>query len=175
MPPSMERWLSQCCGPFGDPRPGSIVQRESADGVPLPFEEINLLFRVRGFGKSLRSYQPPKCSWFGLVVSQSRNPGLDLPPRSVRFVRFVFHPRVRRDPVHFPSLASIIRKCLFKATRIWGDVRDNKSNKNGPAVHCFLVEKLTASIFEFADRGLTQRAAFTIGKIEAPLVGFGIV
>jgi hypothetical protein len=72
----------------------------------------------------------------------------------MRFIRFVFHPRVCRDPVDFPSLASIFRKRLFKAARIRGDVRYDKSNKDGSAVQCFLVEKLATPILEFADRGL---------------------
>jgi len=93
----------------------------------------------------------------------------------MRFIRFVFHPRVCRDPVDFPSPASIFRKRLLKAARIRGDVGYYKSNEDGSAVQCFLVEKLAASIFEFADRGLTQRTAVTVGKIEAPLVGLGIV
>src|SRR4030095_8094581 len=37
----------------GSLAPGSIAQRKSADGVPLAFEKIKLLFRVRGFGNHL--------------------------------------------------------------------------------------------------------------------------
>src|SRR5713101_236184 len=165
-----------CLQRAGSLAPGSIAQRKAADGVPLAFEKIKLpCLRVRGFGNHIVHTHLPKCSRRSLVVSQSRDLRLCLPRTSMRFIRFVFHPRVCRDPVDFPSLASIIRKRLFKAARIRGDVRDNKSNKNGPAVQCFLVEKLAASILEFADRGLTKRTAVTVGKIEAPLVGFGVV
>jgi hypothetical protein len=89
--------------------------------------------------------------------------------------RIIVRPGVYRDPVHFPILTSILREGLFKAARIRSDVRDNKSNKDGPAIQWFLIVKLTASIFEFADGGLAQDAAIAICKIEAPLVGFGIV
>jgi hypothetical protein len=94
---------------------------------------------------------------------------------SVRFARIIVHPGVYRDPVHFPSLTSINREGLFKAARIRSDVRDNKSNKDGSAIQWFLIVKLTPSIFKFADGGLAQGAAIAIRKIQAPLVGFGIV
>jgi hypothetical protein len=29
-------------------------------------------------------------------------------------VRFIFHSRIGRDPIYFPSLPSIIRECLLK-------------------------------------------------------------
>ena len=47
-------------------------------------------------------------------------------------------PRVYRDPVHFPSLAPIVRECLFETARIRSDVRYDKSNKDGPLVQSFL-------------------------------------
>jgi hypothetical protein len=93
----------------------------------------------------------------------------------VRFVRFIFHARVYRDPVHFPSLAPIVRECLFKTARIRSDVRYNESNKDGPLVHSFLREKLAAAILELANRGWTQCAASAVGEIQAPLAGLGIV
>jgi len=86
-----------------------------------------------------------------------------------------FHPGVGRDPVYFPGLASIIRECLFKTARIRSDVRNNKSNKDGSAIECFLTEELAASIFELANSGLAHGAAAAVGKIEAPLAGLGIV
>src|SRR5260370_10315158 len=164
-----------CCQRARSLAPGPIDQRKAADGAPLAFEKIKLpCLRVRGFGNHIVHTHLPKCSRRSLAVSQSRDLRLCLPRTSMRFIIFVFHPRVCRDPVDFPSLTSVFRKRLFKAARIRGDVRDNKSNENGAAVQCFLVDKLTASIVEFADRGLTQRTAVTVGKIEAPLVGFGI-
>src|SRR5437870_7619957 len=86
-----------------------------------------------------------------------------------------FHPRVFRDPVYFPGPPSIIRECLFKTARIRSDVRNYKSDKDGSAIECFLTEELTAPIFELPDRGLGEGAAVAVGKIEAPLVGLGIV
>src|SRR5258708_15639873 len=109
-------------------------------------------------------------SKIGLIVSQSRGPWLGIRRNSVPFVRFILDPYVCRDPVHFPSLAAVIRERLFKPARIRSDVRDNKSNKDGPAIQCFLIEKFAPTILEFTDRGLTHRTAFAVGKIEAPLV-----
>lgn len=107
------------------------------------------------FRKSHRADQPPKvfqdATW---SYPKSRDPRFGLPWSSMRFISFVFHPRVCRHPVDFPSLASIFRKRLFKAARIRGDVRYHKSNKNRSPVQCFLVEKLTPPILELADRGL---------------------
>src|SRR5579864_7219523 len=68
----------------------------------------------------------------------------------------VFRPCVRGNPVYFPRFAAIIRECLFKMAGIRGNVRDNESNKDGSAIQCFLVEKLTATILELADRRLAQ-------------------
>ena len=59
--------------------------------------------------------------------------------------------------------------------RIRSDVGDDKSNENGAAMQRFLVEKLGAAIFEFANRGLAQRTAAAVGKIETPLMGLRIV
>ena len=94
---------------------------------------------------------------------------------SAYFVRFVFHPCICRNPVYFPRLASIIRECLFKTARIWRDVRDNEANKDGSTIKGFLIVKLAAPIFEFADCGLAQGTTDAVGKIEAPLAGFRIV
>src|SRR5438552_12667178 len=94
---------------------------------------------------------------------------------SVRFLRFIRHACVGRNPVHFPSLASIVREGLFKTARIRSDVRDNKTNIDASAIKCFLVEKFATSIPEVADRGLAQGTVVAVGKIEAPLVGLRIV
>ena len=71
----------------------------------------------------------------------------------MRLIRSVFHPRIYRDPVDFPSPASIFRERLLKAARIRADVRYDKSNEDGSVVQCFLVEKLAASILKVADCG----------------------
>src|SRR5438128_2524602 len=92
-----------------------------------------------------------------------------------RRVRFIGHACVCRDPVDFPSLASIVGECLFETARIRRDVRNNESNKDGSTIQCFLVEKLAASILELAYRGSAEGAVVAIGKIEAPLVRFRIV
>src|ERR1700738_3784179 len=105
------------------------------------------------------------------MVPQSRDPLSGMRWSSVRLVRVIFHPCVRRDPVHFPSLASIVGEGLFETARIRCDARDNKPNIDGTAIQCFLVVKLAAPIFEFANRGLAQGTAVAVGKIETPLVG----
>src|SRR5260370_26650006 len=105
-----------------------------------------------------------------LIVSQSCDPLSGRRWSSVRFVRFIFHPCVRRDPVHFPSLASIIRERLFKMARIRSDVRNNNSNKDGSAIQCFRFEKLDTSMPEVAHPGLAQGTTVPAGKITAPLV-----
>src|SRR6266568_3566494 len=94
---------------------------------------------------------------------------------SVRFVRFILHPRKCHHPVRFPGLAPIIRECLCKAARIRSDVRKAISTKDGSAMKCFLVEKLAAAILELADHGLAHGTVVAVGPIEAPLMGLGIV
>src|SRR5216684_8060089 len=85
------------------------------------------------------------------------------------------HQSICGDPVNFPRLSSVTRECLFKTARIGSDVGNDKSNKNGSAIQCFLVKKLAASILKLADRGLAHAAAVAVGKIEAPLMGLEIV
>jgi hypothetical protein len=57
----------------------------------------------------------------------------------------------------------------------WRDVGDDESNKDGSAIEHLLVEELPSSIFELPDRGLAQATAAVTRKIEAPLMGFGVV
>src|SRR5713101_6320777 len=128
------------------------------------------------------SKQNPTCarkpaSKIWLIVAQSCDPLSGMRRSSVRFDRFIFHPCLVRDPVDFPGLAPIIRERLLKVGRIRGDVRPNKSNQDGSAIRArwFRVEKLAASILEFADRGRSNGAGLAGGPIEAPLVGLGIV
>src|ERR1700722_19607278 len=116
---------------------------------------------------------PPRS--LSLSVSDSCDPLPGLRRSSVRFVRFNLHPCVCCDPIHFPSLASVVGKRLFKVARSWSNVRDNKSNNDGSVIAACMLEKLEASILELADRGLAYSAAVTVGKIEAPLMGLGIV
>src|SRR6267143_5089950 len=110
-----------------------------------------------------------------LVVSHTHDPVIGMWRNSMRFVGFIVHACVGRDPVYFPSLASIIRECLFKAARIRSDIRHDKSNVDGSAIKTFLIEKLAAPIVELADCGLVQGTVDAVDKIEAPLVGLGIV
>jgi len=98
-----------------------------------------------------------------------------LSPRQSSFVGFILHPRVYRDPVDLPGLAPVIRECLFETARIPSDVRPDISHENGSPVQCFLIEELAAPILELTDRGLAQRAAAAVGRVETPLVGLGIV
>src|SRR5258708_21772138 len=114
-------------------------------------------------------------------------PGADLevkivlPSRGSRLMagsgrlRFICHACVGRDPVYFPSPASIVREGLLKTAGIRRDVRYNEPNKDGSAIQCFLVVEFAASILELTDRGLAQGAVVAVGKIEAPLVGLWIV
>src|SRR5258708_4272542 len=96
---------------------------------------------------------------------------------SVRFVRFIFHPCLVRNPVDFPGFAAIIRERLFKVGGIRGDVRPNKSNQDGSAIRAgwFCVEKLAASILEFADRGRAHGTAVAGGRLEPPRMGLWLV
>ena len=81
---------------------------------------------------------------------------------------------IGRDPVHLPSLSAIVRKRLLRTARIRSDLGDHKSNEDGSAIQCFLIEELATAINELADGGLTQYAIGAVGRIEAPLVGLRI-
>src|SRR5580704_9009505 len=107
----------------------------------------------------------------------SRNLLPDMRRGSMRFVGFIWHPCLIRNPIHFPGLASIIGEGLLKVRRIRSDLRPDKSTQDGSTVRAgrFRVKKLSASILEFADRGRPQGPAFAGGPIKAPLVGLGIV
>src|ERR1700683_3232598 len=95
---------------------------------------------------------------------------------SVHFVRFIFHPCLIRNPIHYPSLASIVRERLLKVSRTGRKVRPNISNKDRSAIKGVLTEKLAASILELADlRWPGDGARLTIGPIQTPLMSFGIV
>src|SRR6202035_573922 len=93
----------------------------------------------------------------------------------MRRYRFIFHPRVGRDPVDLPGLASVVREGLLEMARRRSDVRDDEPHANGSAIQGLLIEELAASLLEFTDRGLAQGAVIGVGVIEAPLVGLGIV
>src|SRR5262249_12840178 len=135
-------------------------------------------------GASVSRLSPPGSGpSHGLSSSaRTQNRAGPSPPRppqpnwsSLALARPIFHPRVYRDPVYFPSFAPVIRERLFKSARIEGNVRDNESNKDGSTIEHFLVVKLTTPIFEAANCGLTQSTALAIGEIKTPLVGLGIV
>src|SRR4029450_11464763 len=51
------------------------------------------------------------------MVAKSRDPLLGRPRSSVRFVRFIFHPCIYRDPVYFPCLSAVVRE-RFSSTKI---------------------------------------------------------
>jgi hypothetical protein len=85
----------------------------------------------------------------------------------VRFSRFILHPRLIRNPVHFPSLAAIIGVGLFKVGQIRGGVRPNKSNKDSFAIPFVLAVKLTASILELANLRWVDGAVLAIGRRRA--------
>jgi hypothetical protein len=55
------------------------------------------------------------------------------------------------------------------------DVGNNESNKDGAAVEHFLVEELSPAVFELPNRGLAQATAAVTRKVEAPLMGLGVV
>lgn len=66
--------------------PGSIGQREVADGVPLAFEKIKLLcLHVRWFKNHIAHTDLPKLVHLNLVGSQARGPRFALPLSSHRF------------------------------------------------------------------------------------------
>src|SRR5579863_5369955 len=65
---------------------------------------------------------------------------------SLRLVAFIFHPRLRIHPIHFPGLPAIRRKRLFVARRISGKRRKNKSHQDHSSVVRFLIVEFAASI-----------------------------
>ena len=81
------------------------------------------------------------------------------------FIRFIFHARIRRDPIDFPALASIFGERLLEPARIWSNVRPDISHQNGSTIKFFQIEKLTTAIPEFADCRLAQAAAIAVCKI----------
>jgi len=64
---------------------------------------------------------------------------------------------------------------LFKPARVRFDIRDDKADEDGSAIKWFLIKKLAATIFEFADCRLAHGATAAARKIEAPLVRLRIV
>src|SRR5215468_749988 len=111
------------------------------------------------------------------MVSLSCDPLSGLRRSSVRFVRFIFHPCLIRNPVDFPGFAPILREGLLKVRSIGVGVCPNKSTQDGSAIRAgwFRIEELAASILEFTDRGHAHRTALASRPIKAPLVGLGIV
>src|SRR5436190_21513988 len=88
--------------------------------------------------------------------------------------RFIFHPSVRVDPIHFPGFSALLRECLLKVTRVRSDLRYDKADQDHPSIKEFLIEEFAPAILEFAGRGLAQAANLAIRKIEAPLPGLRI-
>jgi hypothetical protein len=64
---------------------------------------------------------------------------------------------------------------LFKTARVGFYIRDDKADKDSSAIKWFLIKKLAATIFEFADCRLAHGATAAARKIETPLVRLRIV
>src|SRR5450432_1444324 len=97
----------------------------------------------------------------------------DVRSSSVRGLTFIIYSRVLRDPVQFPGLAAIVRKCLLEETRRRSDFRPNIPNEYHPSVEDLLIEKLAAAVLEFTHGRNAQRATSAIRRIEAPLLCLG--
>src|SRR5438477_8627829 len=94
---------------------------------------------------------------------------------SAGLARLVLDTGVRRNPVHFPRLATVVRERLLEAARVRRDVGDQEAHVDGPAIERLLVIELTAPVLELAGHRLTHGARADVREIEAPLAGFGIV
>src|ERR1700719_1688715 len=114
-------------------------------------------------------------SWKNEIKLPSSDLECGVRQTSSRFIRSIVHPRLVRNPIHFPGLAAILRERLFKVRRIRVGVRPNKSNEDRLAIERVLGVKLAAAILKFAYLGNNERAVFAIGPREAPLVSLGIV
>jgi hypothetical protein len=67
----------------------------------------------------------------------------------------IAHPRIHRDPVHFPRLSPIVREGLLEAAGRRRDVRDHEAYEDQATVEEFLAVELAAPVPELADdRGL---------------------
>src|ERR1700691_3409769 len=93
----------------------------------------------------------------------------------MRFVRFIRHACLIRNPIYFPGFAAIVRERLFEVRRTRGQVRPNISNEDDLAINRILGEEFAASVLEFADLGWVEYANFAVRPIKAPLMGLGIV
>src|SRR5271168_57909 len=92
--------------------------------------------------------------------------------------RGVAHPRLIRNPVHFPRLPSILRERLFKVSRIRRYLRPEESHIDRSALPKFLIVKLTAGVCELAhhrQNGLPQRRILAVRPIDAPLMSLRII
>src|SRR4029453_5502682 len=87
----------------------------------------------------------------------------------------IFLTHESHDPIRLPSLASVIRECLFKAARIRSDVPKPISRENHSAIEFLLVEEFATTILEFANHWFVDYTVAAIRPIQAPLVSFGIV
>src|SRR5215472_37748 len=80
-----------------------------------------------------------------------------------------------RDPVHFPSLASIVGERLLKMGRLGVQICPLISNQDGFAIDRILSDEHTAPIFEFADLRRVEDSRFASRPVEPPLVRFWVV
>src|ERR1700743_2294142 len=92
---------------------------------------------------------------------------------SVHFLRG-FDPRLIRDPIHFPSLAAVVRERLLK---VWSrrHIRPPKPNQNRLVIDGIHREKLADAILELAHLRLIQHADLLVRPVEPPLMRLGIV
>src|SRR5947208_2151024 len=74
---------------------------------------------------------------------------------SCRLPKSILYAGVYRDPVYFPSLSAVVGKRLFNTARGRRDVRNNEANKTRSPIQCLPIEKLAATVFEFANRRLS--------------------
>src|SRR6202047_1092106 len=90
--------------------------------------------------------------------------------------RLILHSRHSGDPIHFPSLSSILRKGLLEVSRNRGDVRPNISSQDSPAIECVLAQELPAAILELTHAGWSaNNASSAVSPVQAPLLTLGIV
>jgi len=85
----------------------------------------------------------------------------------VSLARLIFHPYVCRNPVHFPSLAAVVRGRPVRNARIRSDVRDDKPNIDGSALNVSWSKKLAAAIFEVANRGWLRVPSLLFEKLDS--------
>src|SRR5262249_7441394 len=78
-------------------------------------------------------------------------------------------------PIGFPSLASVVRKCLFPFWRIGIRARPAESAEDFLAVYLFITKEFTLISMEFAHHWRLQDAgAFVVYPVYGPLLSLRI-